>query len=565
MITSSTQGNSELALMDRLMKFSDAGSSVVQIRTREPIRAALTLRKHLIGAESPHHEWDVVNGWRNFTAANFTDHQVKGVQADFIQALERPLNELRNESSAIRAETEKVHYFVFVDPHLFMANNPYASELILQYAAVLPSTNVCILFITNEEPLPGIPVGTTLVADFNTPSANELREVLARLVEDGLGEPDAFPEQVEFTEEETMQIAHLGLGLTLYEFETYAALAIVEANLAEAPALTPEMLLEGIGKGKTAVIRQSEILELNHSTDINEVGGMHRLKDWITIRKDSYSDEARAFGVEPPKGAALVGVPGTGKSLVAKAVAGVLAVPLVRLDFGRVFSKYVGDSESRVRSALKMVESMAPCVLFVDEIDKGLGGAGGGGDSGVSSRVLGSFLTWLQENKAPVFTMVTANRVNGLPPELLRKGRFDAIFSVGMPNEESRKEVLSIHLAKRNRSLDDFTAAEIAEFIRATNDFVPAEIEAVVKDGITLAFSDPKATKLEMRHLLTAIKETVPMSKSHAESIASITAWASQNATPVEYTDALPDPKKVAAAEASPRPTGRVIRATRRS
>lgn len=561
MISSSTQGNSEHALMDQLMQFSDAGGSIIQIRTREPMRAAVTLRKHLIGSESPHHEWDTVNGWRNFTAANFTDHQINGDKSDFIAALERPLNDLRAPGSALRGDTEKVHYYVFVDPHLFMTNNPYASELVMQYAAILPSTNACILFITGEEPIPGIGVGNILVADFQTPNAQELRAVLERIVEDGLTEESAFTEQVEFTEEETVQIAHLGLGLTLYEFETYAALTVVEASIAEAPALTPAMLLEGIGKGKTAVIRQSEILELNHATDINEVGGMHRLKDWVSVRKDSYSDEAREFGVEPPKGMALVGVPGTGKSLVAKAVAGVFGVPLVRLDIARVFSKYVGDSESRMLAALKMVASMAPCVLFVDEIDKGLGGAGGGGDSGTSSRVLGSFLTWLQENDAPVFTVVTMNRVSGLPPELLRKGRFDAIFSVGMPNDESRREVFSIHLKKRSRSLDDFTPAEISEFIKASTGFVPAEIEAVVKDGITLAFSDAKATKLEMRHLLSAIKETVPMSKSHAESIQQITEWASQNATPVEYTVALPDPKKAAAeAAAPPRATGRVIR-----
>lgn len=218
---------------------------------------------------------------------------------------------------------------------------------------------------------------------------------------------------------------------------------------------------------------------------------------------------------------------------MAKAVASVLGVPAVRLDFGRVFSKFVGDSENRVRAALAMVESMAPVVLFVDEIDKGLGGAGsGGGDSGTSSRVLGSFLTWLQENKSKVFTIVTANRIDGLPPELLRRGRFDGIFSVGLPNADERLEVLRIHLRKRNQDIKALSNVE--PFVRKSEGYVPAEIESAVKDALIAAFATEERV-LTVAHLVKALDDMIPMSVSHKAAIDRIVEWAAANATPVNY------------------------------
>lgn len=232
-----------------------------------------------------------------------------------------------------------------------------------------------------------------------------------------------------------------------------------------------------------------------------------------------------------------------GKSLVAKATASVLGVPLIKLDFARVFSKYVGDSERQIREALKMVESMAPVCCLIDEIDKGLGGAGGSGDSGTSSRVLGTFLTWLQDCKAPVFCVVSANRIEGLPPELLRKGRFDKIWSVAMPDPDERRDVLEIHLRKRNRSIEEFTEPELDEFLLASEGYIPAEIEAAVKDALVGAFSDPSAEGLEMRHLIAALKDMVPLSRSHKENIEKILNWARENATPVSYPRVIEPPK----------------------
>lgn len=553
MIASSHRQRSKDALTLSLQRFSDAGGSLIQIRTREPLRAAMVLREHFVQSSNPYHEWSASTGYRTFTAENFVNHSLPGNGDDFTKALERPMVELRSPQSEIRAKSDVVHYFAFIDPGVHLANNPFNLDLVLQYAAVLPASNVAILFITQDGPLDMLPNGTCLVTELPTPTVEELETVLSGMLEKVVEPGNAsFKNGHSIDDEDVRRVSLLGLGLTYAEFETHVALSLIEASERREEELTVEHLLDGIAKGKTEVIRQSEILELVSAEDISNVGGMQRLKDWVSQRADCYSDEAKTFGIEPPKGLVLVGVPGTGKSLVAKAVASELRVPLVRMDFGRVFSKYVGDSEQRVRAALNMVEAMAPCVLFVDEIDKGLGGIGSGGDSGTSMRVLGSYLTWLQELKAPVFNMVTANRVNGLPPELLRRGRFDQIFSVGMPNGNERHDVFAIHLRKRGRSIDQFSRDEVIHFVGRSDGYVPAEIESVVKDALIAAFS--AGEELSMDHVLGALEALIPMSKSHAEQIETIVQWATNNAIPVSYPN-----EKLHAKLVSAPPTRRVI------
>lgn len=518
--------------MSSLFKLSDAGGSVIQIRTREPLRAAAILRKSLqVPGESNYKEWDTTNGWRTFTPANYTDNKIAGDSMEFLEALAVPISQLRDESSALNSDKAILTYYAFVNPHPFMAENPFSTQYLQQYASILPQTNACILLITPDISLDSLPAGTVLVTEMKTPNVDELATLLDHLLP---GEDSADFDAVELDDEDKTKISLLGLGLTWHEFETHVSVAQIEASIANERTLTVDHLMAGVSKGKTEVVKQSEILELYPSDSIENVGGMRRLKDWVNSRALCYSDEAKDFGVEAPKGMVLVGVPGSGKSLAAKAVSSVLGVPLVRMDFGRVFSKFIGDSESRVRSALAMVEAMAPCVLFVDEIDKGLGGiGGGGGDSGTSSRVLGSFLTWLQDCKAPVFVMVTANKVDGLPPELLRRGRFDAIFSVGLPTATERTEVLAIHLRKRDRDIADFSKSEIALFVAASDKYVPAEIESSVKDALILAFNE--GVPMTMAHVITSLNDMVPLSKSYAAQIDAIVAWAAANATPVNY------------------------------
>lgn len=537
MISTSAQENSELKLMDELYKLADAGASVIQIRTREPIRTALTLRKNIVTSDdAEYREWDTVNGFRNFTAANYIDHKQPGKGEDFMTALAEPLTSMREHSSSVNAHPDKIHYFVYVNPQPYLANNPYATEQVQQYAAILPTSNICLVFVTPEVTLDSIPPGTILTTEMNTPSAKELQDVLEKIVDKSA---EDFDDGSELTDDEMKQLSYLGLGLTLFEFETYSAISIIEAGAKEHKAITFDAMSEGIAQGKTAVVKQSDILELTAGAKMEDVGGMARLKDWVASRANCYSDDAKEYGIEPPKGIVLVGVPGAGKSLAARSTASELGVPLVKMDFSRVFSKYIGDSESRIRSALKMVEEMAPVVLFLDELDKGLGGSGGdGGDSGTSSRVLGTFLSWLQDCKAPVFVMVTANRVSGLPPELLRRGRFDQVFSVGLPTDVERLEVLHIHLRKRGKELK-LSNQDKFDFTTASHGYVPAEIESAVKDALIAAFNSKE--HLSVSHIIDALGEMVPMSVSNKDQIDRIVEWAKNNATSVNYDPVAPD------------------------
>jgi len=557
-----TSEHSESLLMDEVFKLADAGGSLIQIRTRESIRAALVLRRSILADTNyQYNEWDIVNGMRRFTNENLTDNKgVKGDNKDFVESLLKPLEDLRNPTSNVSANAASIHYFVYMNAHPFIENNPYAIELLQQYAAILPTSNVCIILVTNDNPLP-LPTGTVLVTEMRTPSAAELREVLDRIIKNNTS--NGFEKPSKITSEEMDRICALGQGMTRYEFETHAAISVVQASIDAQPCVTADNFMDGIAKGKTEVVKQSDILELFPAESLDNVGGMHRLKDWIAARKDAFSDEAKEFGIEPPKGIFVAGVPGSGKSLMAKAIAGTLGIPLLRLDFGRVFSKFIGDSESRMRQALKMVEDMGRLVLFADEIDKGLGGIGsGGGDSGTSSRVLGAFLTWMQETKSQVFVVMTANRVEGLPPELTRKGRMDQIFSTGLPNDEERREVLAVHLRKRKRNIENYSATEVKRFLEQSEGYVPAEIEQAVKDALILAYNDQKADDLEMRHLLAALKAIVPLSKSHKAQIDRIIEWAAQNAISVSYNGT----EKPTADESEPtQPAARIVRTPRRN
>lgn len=544
MLDSTQRMHSGDAMIQQIQRLSDAGGSLIQIKTREPLRAAMTLRTHFTKGDTPYREWSASTGWRNFTVEDVANNAKAGEEVDFVSALAYPLTQLRSPTSEVNAKSDVVHFFAYLDPgpHL---QNPYVIDLITQYAGILPSANVAILFITPDAPMEGVPPGLFLSAELQAPTEEELSQTLTPLIDSITQRQSLFTKPHKITEEEIRRVCLLGLGLSSSEFETHVALSIINAAADKAPRLTVEHLIEGVSRGKTEVVRESEILELMQPEDMANVGGMQRLKDWVGQRASCYSDEAKEFGIDPPKGLVLVGVPGTGKSLAAKALASELGVPLVRLDFGRVFSKYVGDSEQRVRSALHMVESMAPCVLFADEIDKGLGGmGGGGGDNGTSLRVLGTYLTWLQELKAPVFNMVTANRVEGLPPELLRRGRFDQIFSVSLPSPRERKDVLAIHLRKRGREIGMFSPDEIRDFVARSERYVPAEIESALKDALIAAYS--QGEQLEMRHILHALSQLVPMSKSHAAQIETIVAWAANNAIPVSDPSELSDPELAA-------------------
>lgn len=515
--------NSEEEFARGLRILADSGSGLIHVRTHEVLRAAIALRRIVLVEGDVYNEWDIQTGFKKFDVASMYDLGKAGDSVDPVRAMERPITDSRE--SSVRGAEDKMHYYVYLNPQYWLDNNPPMNHILQQAAFILPSTNVVVVMITPDMPLPEAIADLTVTLRFSPPGHSELLESVGAIV-GGVDEGVLAP----LTDEDKNRIGYAGAGMAKASFDTYVSLAIVESGMSKEDHVTADDIIAGINKGKTEIVNRNDLLELYPPESMDNVGGMDNLKTWVGKRAKCYSDEAKEYGIEPPKGMVFVGIPGTGKSLAAKAISRELGVPLIRLDFGRVFNALVGSSEQRIRTALAMVESMSPCVLFCDEIDKGLGGVGGTGDSGTSSRVLGTFLTWLQDNTAPVFTMVTANNIAGLPPELLRRGRFDAIFSSTLPDEHEREEVLKIHLRKRDWDPSEFDRKDILSVVNASGGYVPAEIEAAVKDGLIDAFTADE--EFGMEHVVHALEVMEPLSKAYAAEITAIQAWAEAHATP---------------------------------
>lgn len=274
-----------------------------------------------------------------------------------------------------------------------------------------------------------------------------------------------------------------------------------------------DAILQEIRQQKEQIIAKSGVLEMvKVDNNINDIGGLEQLKQWLTEQHYTLShlEEAKSFGVKAPKGTLIAGMPGCGKSLTAKAAAALFRQPLLRLDIGSLLGKYVGESENNMRKALAMAESISPCVLWVDELEKAFVGMKGDNASEVSSRLLGYFLTWLQEKSKPVFIIATANDITALPPELLRKGRFDEIFYVGFPNFKEREQIIKIHLSKAKQKAEQFDLHTLARLCR---DYSGADIENAIYDGVKKAFISNNKM-LTQTLLEEAIKKTVPLRKT---------------------------------------------------
>jgi len=314
------------------------------------------------------------------------------------------------------------------------------------------------------------------------------------------------------------------LGMTSMEADLAFCLAAVKDNLGPCAPLT-------VSSEKEQIIKKSGILDyFPKNESLKDVGGMDILKSWLQRRQKAYEKNAREFGLQEPKGLLLLGVPGCGKSLTAKSIASFWNMPLLRLDIGRVFQGLVGSSEDNIRKAIATAEAVAPCVLWIDEIEKGLSGvqSSGSSDGGVTSRIFSTILTWMQEKTSPVFVVATANNINLLPPELLRKGRFDEIFFVDLPTQEERRNIFKIHLEKKDQSPTNFAMEKITA---ETDGFNGAEIEECIKEAMFTAYvENPQQPKLSTKHLIDAIKSTVPLSKTMQEQISALRNWAASRA-----------------------------------
>lgn len=323
----------------------------------------------------------------------------------------------------------------------------------------------------------------------------------------------------------TPKLLESALGLTVMEARLAFAKAIIKNR-----KLTEEEIPLIISE-KEQIIKKSGLLEYFHPKEyLTNIGGLDNLKEWIHKRGNAYSDEARKYGLNTPRGVLLLGVPGCGKSLTAKAIANEWKFPLLRFDLGKVFGGIVGESERNIRYALDVAKTISPCVLWIDEIEKGLSGSQSSGrtDGGTSARVFGTFLTWMQEKKEPVFVVATANDISSLPPELLRKGRFDEIFFVDLPSAKERENIFAIHLNNKGRDYKKL-GLDMDKLVKASEGFSGAEIEEVVNEALFNAYADGQKD-VEMKNLLDCITATSPLSRTMAETIANLRKWAEQRA-----------------------------------
>jgi len=406
--------------------------------------------------------------------------------------------------------------FVFKDLHPFLTKSNFAVTRKLKDIALhLKNSHKTIIIIAPVLEIPTELEKEVTVLNHPLPSREDLSVLLDQIIAEVKQHKQVKIELDDAGRERLLQAA---LGLTIGEAENVFAKIIVKDERLSADAVA-DVLSE-----KQQIIRKSGLLEY-YATEENfeHVGGMASLKDWLHKRAAAFTKEARTFGLPAPKGVLLLGVQGCGKSLCAKAVSNLWQLPLLRFDMGRMFGSFVGSSEENVRRAITVAESVAPAILWVDEIDKAFAGSQGSGvsDGGTTARVFGTFLTWLSEKTAPVFVVATANEIAHLPPELLRKGRLDEIFFVDLPNREERREIFRIHLSKRGRDASSFDLNSLAD---ATNHFSGAEIEESINSALYDAFH--AGTELTTTHVQAAIVQTVPLAKTMEEQISQPRSWA---------------------------------------
>lgn len=362
------------------------------------------------------------------------------------------------------------------------------------------------------------------VVDFDLPTLDEIKNLLNEMIEMNEGSGIV----IDLQEDEKEVLCKAAQGLTLQEAENAFARAMVSKGQLTINEL--DVILDE----KCQVIKKTGILEFIKSDfNMNDVGGLENLKKWLIKRNNSWLGKAQKdYNLPAPKGVLITGVPGCGKSLTAKAMSALWQLPLLRLDVGKIFSGLVGSSEENMRKAIQTAEAVAPSILWIDEIEKGFGGNGGERDGGTATRVFGTFLTWMSEKTKPVFVIATANNINALPSEMLRKGRFDEIFFVDLPTKAERKVIFKLHLEKRlkgsiskNFAITDDLLNRLSE---TTEGFVGAEIEQVVISALFEAFSENRS--LQEEDLYKVIKNTVPLSTTQSEQILAIREWANERA-----------------------------------
>ncbi len=463
--------------------------TLIVLVTPEEERALSVLKTVCVSTQRPCLTWDLADGFQYLTDGRGS-----------LPSARDPLTAL---DQIDKAEGDSL--FVLKDFHDCWSNAQYKRKL-RSVAQRLKFTKKSILVTAPSSKIPPELKDEAVVVEFPLPKEPELEAVLNQLTQT----PGVKVNLTKLGREKLVQAA---LGLTASQAQRVFAKAIVSDGVLD------DRDIDLVTEEKKQIIRESQALEFYapHET-LADVGGLGVLKEWLRMRERAFTQQARDYGLPAPKGIALIGIPGTGKSLTAKMIGALWRLPLLRLDVGSLFGSLVGESEERTRKALQLAETVAPCVLWIDEMEKAF--SAGGLDGGVSKRVFGTILTWMQEKTAPCFVVATANDISSLPPELLRKGRFDEIFFLDLPTLAERQEIFTVHLIKRHRLTQDFDCMRLA---RESEGYVGAEIEQAIIDGMYVGFNQGREFSTE--DISKALKRQVPLSVSQKETIEALRNW----------------------------------------
>lgn len=489
-----------------------AGYPAIVLNTAEEDRALRLCKNIAKSLKKDFTFWSITKGiqkkiknYDEMTMANLKE-ELKLEIGDKKNLLLDPVKVLEE---ALKVNQTNGGIYVLLDFHPFM-KTPNVWRRAKDLFKLAKSRGITYVFVSAEFEVCTELKREVIITTLPLPNRAELTEIVEKMAKlFGIPVPD-----------NTATLVEAALGLTINEAENAYATSLAKNNCFDVMT---------VNKVKEKTICNGGLIECQSSNaTLESIGGLKHLTGWAQKRLLAFSPEAKEFGIPAPKGILLVGVPGSGKSLSSKALANLWQKPLLKLDIGKLFGSLVGQTESNTRQALQIAESMAPCILWIDEIEKGLAGIQSSGrtDSGVTSRAFGTILTWLQEKESSVFVIATANNVSELPPEFLRKGRFDEIFFVDIPSQEERKEIFEIQLKKYKRDPSNF---DIAALANASNNFTGAEIEQAVVDALYEAWDSPK--KLLTTELLkAAIKNINPMATSGSMStqIANIRTWATE-------------------------------------
>lgn len=470
-------------LKSKLIRYIDAGFPIIYLNTFEEDKVDEIVASISSGKEI--YEWNETNGYIDFET-----------KAPLMEdcTLELMLDQLKPRELLERKIILLKDVVAYLDEPRIVSKIKGLARMINQ------GVDATIIIISNTLVIPKELEKYITILEMDYLSSEEIKNVITKFIE--VNELDAVQESLI----EELAVAFKGLT----EFEINNLLALSYADDGELTRRDLRLIFDQ----KQQMIKKAGILEMIPLKEtIEDIGGLENLKEWFIRKAKVYKNmnKAKSYGVDMPKGVLIAGVPGCGKSLNAKAAANLFEVPLLRLDMGRLMGKYVGESEGNLRNAIALAEAISPCVLWIDELEKafaGIGGAGGGAE--VTTRLFGNFLTWMQEKDSPTFVVATANDITKLPPELLRKGRFDEIFYVGLPNKKEREKIFTIHINKRRPQ--DLKNIKIADLVRVSEGFSGADIEGVIKDAVESAFADDKDA-IQTQDIITAINNTHSLSE----------------------------------------------------